>query len=233
MQVRCNLCGGENTVHPGQEMLFCSYCGSALALEDKAGPEHLILPHKRNDKTAVEALGSFFLSRNRARPQEMEAEFSYVPYLVQEDENDRITAIPALESSPLFGPIPFPPTGSYRFFDEKFAENEKIRAIEKTADGVLRILHLPVYLIRYASGKWSGTAMVIGESWQVVTDDLPPERAVSLDMTHILAAFALFVVFLFLGRAVSSWSARLLLLFGVSALGFAVMTLHDKLVKKT
>ncbi len=233
MQVRCSLCGGENNIHPGQEMLFCSYCGSALALKDKAGPEHLILPHKRNDKSAVEALGSFFLSRNRAHPREMEAEFSYVPYLVIEGENERTVTIPALKNSVLFDPIPFPPAGSYRFFDEKFAENEKIQKIEKTEDGVLRILHLPVYLVRYKSGKWSGTAMVIGESWQVVTDDLPPERAVSLDMPRILAAFGLFVVFLFLGRAVSSWSARLFLLFGASAFGFAILSLRDKLVKKT
>jgi len=233
MQVKCSLCGGENNIHPGQEMLFCSYCGSALALKDKTGPEHLILPHKRNDKSAVEALDSFFLSRNRARPQDMDAEFSYVPYLVIEDKNGRTATIPALEKSALFDPIPFPPAGSYRFFDEKFAEKEKIRKIEKTEDGALRILHLPVYLVRYKSGEWDGTAMVIGESWQVITDDLPPERAVSLDMTHILAAFGLFVGFLFLGKSVSSWSARLFLLFGASMFGFAILSLRNKLVKKT
>lgn len=233
MQIKCSLCGGENNVHPGQEMLSCSYCGSALALEEKAGPEHLILPHKHNDKLAEEALGSFFLSRNRARPQEMKTEFSFVPYLVIEDENERTHTIPALKDATAFDPIPYPPAGSYRFFDEKFAENQKVYKIEKTEKDTLRILHLPLYRIHYKSGKWSGMAMVIGESWQVVTEDLPPERAVFLNMTHILAACGLFVVFLFLGKAVSSWTVRLFLLFGASVFGFGIFSLHEKLVKKT
>ena len=70
MKVQCNLCGGENEVHPGQEMLFCEYCGSSLALERNGGPEHLILPHERNDKTAGEALRSLLAEKNMARPKD-------------------------------------------------------------------------------------------------------------------------------------------------------------------
>ena len=63
MRVHCDLCGGDNEIHPGQEMLHCSYCGSSLAIEDDGGTDHLILPHERRDSKAEKALVSLLARR--------------------------------------------------------------------------------------------------------------------------------------------------------------------------
>ncbi|MCD6379785.1 hypothetical protein J7M07_04995, partial [bacterium] len=89
MIVKCKLCGGENRVYPGQKMLKCSYCGSALQVDSSYYPEHLILPHKRNDKTAEDILCSFLLKHNMERPRKLEIKFYFVPYTMIEDENGK------------------------------------------------------------------------------------------------------------------------------------------------
>lgn len=124
MQVKCRHCGGENTVHPGQQMLFCSFCGSALAIERSEAPEHLILPHKRNDRNAEEALRSYLLLKKRARPQVTKTLFAFSPFLLVEDEKgdtDLVAASGTVETS-----IPYPPAGNYRFFEETLADGETI-----------------------------------------------------------------------------------------------------------
>jgi hypothetical protein len=124
MLVKCRHCGGENTVHPGQRMLFCSFCGSALAIERPEAPEHLILPHERNDRNAEEALGSYLLSRKRGKPEVTKRLFGYAPYLLVEDEKGATDLVPA--SDGVETPIPYPPAGNYRFFDESFAGSETV-----------------------------------------------------------------------------------------------------------
>jgi len=119
MQVKCLHCGGENAVHPGQRMLFCSFCGSALAIERTEAPEHLILPHKRNDRNAEEALRSYLVSRKRGRPEVTKTLFAFAPFLLVEDgkgDTDLVAASGRVVSS-----IPYPPAGNYRFFDETLA----------------------------------------------------------------------------------------------------------------
>jgi len=132
MQVKCRHCGGENAVHPGQQMLFCSFCGSALAIERTEAPEHLILPHKRNDRSAEEALRSHLLSKKRGRPEVKKTLFAFAPFLLVENEKGDTDLTPA--SGNVETSIPYPPAGNYRFFDEVIADGETIIPLEGTED---------------------------------------------------------------------------------------------------
>ena len=231
MLVKCSLCGGENEIHPGQKVLFCSYCGSTLALEDNGGPEHLILPHKRNDRNAEETLRSFLLNKSRARPRDVKVNFQYVPFLMIEDDKGRVRTMPALNKSAVPDDLPYPPAGSYRFFDETLADEEKVLPVEKSENGTIKILPLPLYQVSYSAGSAEYEAAVIGESWQVLAGELPPESPVTLNMNNVLAAAGLFVVYLFIGKAAPSWPGRLAILLAASTVGITIYYLHGKLVR--
>ncbi|MCK4236833.1 MAG: hypothetical protein KAX38_06915 [Candidatus Krumholzibacteria bacterium] len=231
MLVKCSLCGGENKIHPGQKMLFCSYCGSALAVEGKEEPEHLILPHKRNDRNAVEALRSFLLFKDSGQLKDVKIDFSYVPFLMTEDEKGQVRTIAAHKQFAVLDALPHPPAGDYRFFDESLADKEKVLPVEKIDDDTVKILHLPLYHVSYSSGGSSYEATVIGESWQVLSEELPPERSATLNAANILAAAGLFLIYLFIGKSASNWAGRFGLLLVSSTIGFALYCLREKVVK--
>jgi hypothetical protein len=232
MQVKCNLCGGENDVHPGQKMLFCAYCGSALALEEQRGPEHLILPHKRSDRQAEEALRSHLLSKNRGQPKDVEINFFFLPFLMLEDETGKAETVQAPGVPAIAGNLAFSPAGNYRFYEEQHAENQKIIPFNDITKGTIRILHLPVYQLTYRMGRQNYEATVIGESWQVLADELPPEGAVQLDAHNVLIAAVLFVSYLLIGKLASGWPARLFILLAAGTVGFVFYKLRSRVVKK-
>ena len=124
MIVSCSLCGGENRVSPGQKMLFCTYCGSALALKKERLPEHLLLPHERSDREAEETLRSFLLSRGRACGDVEEIRFAYVPFILADENQGEMKLVPA--STEPWAAISYPPSGNYRFYEESIADGEKI-----------------------------------------------------------------------------------------------------------
>ncbi len=231
MQVKCNLCGGDNTVHPGQKMLFCAYCGSALTVDERDGPEHLILPHKRNDKRAKEVLCSFLLSKQMPRPKNVKIEFRYIPFTLKESGNSTMKIDPAPGAPAITGTLPHPPAGNYRFFDPSHADGETVVPVEKIETDTVKILHLPVYRLTFtAGGEWNATA--IGESWQVIAGELPAERPAVLNLPGILAAAGLFMVYLVLGNLVSRWPGRLALIMGAAAAGLALFIIREKVVKR-
>lgn len=231
MLVRCGLCGGENTVNPGQEMLACSYCGSALAVEKEAGPEHLILAHTRDDGAAESVLRSFLLERNRRRPVVAGIDFSYVPYATIETDAGETSVAAACASGAPPGGVPYPPAGEYRFFDESNPPAGGILPADRVEAGAIRIVHLPVYRIRYAAGDWKGSAAVVGESWQTIAAVLPPERPRALRLGLLAAAAALFAAYLAIGTFASSALARLALIMAASGIGYALFTIHERATK--
>ncbi len=230
MIVSCNLCGGENKVHPGQKMLFCSFCGSALAIQKERGLEHLILPHERNDRSAGEALRSHLLSKRRGRCETEKTRFAYLPFVLVEEENGRTKIVPA--SKETWASVSYPPSGNYQFFDETLVGNETVVPLsDETVDGE-RLLHLPVYEIFYRSGGFRGKSVVIGGSWQVQVDELPPETGESFDFARAFKAAALFTLFMFIGKLVPGWLARFALTMIVAAAGYAIITIREKVVKR-
>lgn len=212
-------------------MLRCSYCGSSIAVEERSGPDHLILPHKRSDKSAEEALKGYLLSRRRAAPSRPELDFSYVPFLVI-DEKGETRIRPACGSPPLPESPVFPPAGNYRFFDEALASDENVIPAAGVEKGTTMILHLPVYRIGYKAGGWEGEAAVVGESWQVLFSELPPERRAVLRVQNVLAAAALFTIYLFLGKTASSLGGRFGILLAASLGGFLAFSLRRKLMNR-
>jgi hypothetical protein len=231
MLVRCGLCGGENAIKPGQEMLACSYCGSALAIDKAPGPEHLILVHKRDDRAAENVLRSFLMEKNRRRPFKAAVDFSFVPYAMIETGDGEASIAPACASPAPQGGVPYPPAGEYRFFDASGAPSEKIVPADRIDKDAIRIVHLPVYGIRYEAGEWKGTAAVVGESWQVIAAELPPERPRALSLGLFIAAALLFAAYLVIGKFASSALGRLALIMAASSAGYALFTIHEKATK--
>jgi len=228
MLVRCGLCGGENAIKPGQEMLTCSYCGSALAIDTTPGPEHLILIHTRDDRAAESVLRSFLMEKNRRRPVRTAINFSFVPYAMIETGEGEASIAPACESPVPREGVPYPPAGEYRFFDESCATSEKIVPVDRIDKDAIRIIHLPVYGIRYEAGEWKGRAAVFGESWQVIAAELPPERPRAPSVGLFLAATLLFAAYLVIGKFASGALARLALIMAASGGGYALFSLHER-----
>ena len=232
MLVRCSLCGGENEREPGQEMLACSFCGSALALEKPRSPEHLILEHKRDVKAAESVLRSFLLEQERRRPASMTTELSFKPFAMIESGDGEGSIVAAFTSGTLSGGVPYPPAGHYRFFDESSAPAEKIIPVARTEKDTVRILHLPVYTIRYEAGTWKGSAAVIGESWQVIAGALPPPKPRAVNPGLFFAGAGLFIAYLLLGRLASGMLGRLGLITAASVGGFVLYNLHERMSRR-
>jgi hypothetical protein len=233
MRVKCSLCGGDNEIHPGQKMLSCAYCGSSLAIDTTTGPEHLILPHERNDRHAREELRSFLVSRRMPRPKDIKIDFTYAPFIVTEDEEGRTSVISGADKPPAgAGVLPYPPAGCYQFFDEALAGKEKITPASKTEKGVTRILHIPVYHFQYGAAGRTWKASAIGESWQVHAEEFPPEQPSTLNMQNVLIAAGFLVAYLFIGKLGHGWLSRFVITFASAAAGFVLLTLKRKVTEK-
>ena len=236
MRVNCRLCGGENSVHPGQEMLFCSYCGSALTIEEDRGPERLILPHKRSDRNAEEALRSFLAAKGLASPKNVKVSFAYIPYTMLEDDRGRLFGQPGRGVWPEVGPLSIPPAGEYRFFDEELASGEKVFSLDEDEDTVAqaaRILFLPVYRVRYTAAGDKYRALIMGESFYVFADAVPPERPRGISVPNILAAAAMALIFLFIGKLGHSHAARILVISAAALAGWGAFSLRERLVSRS
>jgi hypothetical protein len=231
MIVSCNLCGGENRINPGQEILFCSYCGSSLAIKKERACEHLLFPHKRNDRIAEDTFRSFLLMRRRARCNVEEIRFAYVPFVLAEKKEGEMKLIPA--SKETWATISYPPAGNYRFFDESLSEGETVVSASAAPKNDDRLLHLPLYRISYSAGSWKGTACIVGGSWQVYAYELPPEKPQPLNASYLVIAASLFTIFLFLGKLAPSWPGRFVLSMIAASAGYAFFTIRDRVVKRT
>ncbi len=236
MQVNCRLCGGENSVHPGQEMLFCSYCGSALAIEEDRGAERLILPHERNDRHAEEALRSFLAAKSLALPKDIKLDFAYIPYSMLEDDRGRLFGQPGRGSWPEVGPLSFPPAGEYRFFDESLAGDEKVIPLDENPETLAeatRILFLPVYRVRYRAAGKKYRALIMGESYYVFADSLPPERPRGISIPNILVAVSMALVYLFAGKLGHSAAARTMVIMAAALAGWGIFSLRARMVSRS
>lgn len=213
-------------------MAVCSYCGAALAVDKPPGPEHLILSHKRDNAAAEGALQSFLIEQERRRPAKMATDFSFVPFLLIEEADGKTTVARASRSGAPLGGVPYPPAGDYRFFDESCTGGEKVIPAESIENGTATIVHLPVYSVRYEAGTWRGRAAVIGESWQVIAEKLPPEKPRAVRARIILGAVGLFIAYFMLGKVASNFISRLILIVAASCVGYLLFTLHEKVAKQ-
>ncbi|HMA77353.1 MAG TPA: hypothetical protein VKO43_08595 [Candidatus Krumholzibacteriaceae bacterium] len=227
MQVKCELCGGKNELLPGQKMLKCIYCGSALAVEDKEY-EHLILPHSRDDGTAEDILCSFLLKRGCPAPDDIETEFSYVPFSVIEDESGGTSCIPADGAPRGVGPLADIPAGDYCFFDEKLTSGENLVQAAGRDDRACRMIHLPLYLISFRMGKQRLYAVITGENWHVQMEKVPARRNQSMDIASLIPAAGLFLIYLLAGKLTGSWLARLGLMAAAASVGYSAYRIRDK-----
>ncbi|MCK4538307.1 MAG: hypothetical protein KAV42_05865 [Candidatus Krumholzibacteria bacterium] len=230
MNVQCSLCGGENKIHPGQEMLFCEYCGSSLAVEKQDGPEHLILPHERNDKVAGEALRSLLTEKKLARPKDMKIEFSYIPFVMIENDRGKMQTMPAPGAPSWAMPIPFPPAGNYSFFDEALTSDEKFHPVKETPADAHKTLHLPVYRISYRAVGRKFRALVIGGSLLVLAKGLPHGMPAPLSIPNMIAAGSIFTGLLMAGRFMSGWSSRIGLIIIVSTIAYAIFSIRERVM---
>jgi hypothetical protein len=228
MRVRCSLCGGETSVEPGQEMLVCSYCGAALAVDAPKEPERLILSHKRNDRSAEEALESFLIEKERGRPTKFATTFAFAPFSLIEGSDGKTAIASASRSGVPLGNLPHLPAGNYRFFDESPPAGETVQPVERIDPETKTIVHIPLYSIRYETASGRGKAVVIGGSWHVIADELPSERPRAMNVAILLGAIALFVAYFTLGKLASNLASRLVLIAAASSVGYGLFNLHEK-----
>ena len=95
--------------------------------------------------------------------------------------------------------MPYPPAGAYRFLGA-VEETETVVPADQADPGASRIIHLPVYELRYDADGWHGRAAVIGESWQVVAEELPPERGRRAGLRGGMIALVLFAGYFALAK---------------------------------
>jgi hypothetical protein len=231
MIVRCDLCGGENEIHPGQEILLCGYCGSSLALETRDAPEHLILPHERNDGHAELALRSLLTARKLARPADIKIEFSFVPYAIAGGSDGKARAVPAPGAPSWARPLPFPPAGNYSFFKKDLAGKEKVFDLRSVPEEARQLLHLPLYRIKYRAAGGKYDALVAGESLMTISDKFPPEVPAPASVPNMIAAACLFTVFLLIGRLASGWAARFVFVLLAASAGYVFFSLRERMIR--
>lgn len=227
MLVQCALCGGETRVEPGQKMLACSFCGASLAVEEPAEPEHLILAHARRDDAAGAALTSLLLERGRERPTRLKTEFAYLPFSFVEDEKGEARLAPAARAWRHADAAPYPPAGEYRYFDDS-TPGEKIVPVDKPNPAATKLVHLPVYAIRYEAGSWRGRASIVGESWQVVADELPPARPRRPSKGLVAGAAGLFAGYLFVACLAPNVVARFVLVAAAAGAAYLAHVVRER-----
>ncbi len=227
MIIRCDLCGGNNEILPGQKVVKCCYCGSALAVEEKHS-ERLILPHVRDDRIAEDMLASFLLKRGCPPPRETRTEFSYVPFSVVEDSTGGTSCIPSRGAPAAINPLADIPAGDYSFFDRELASGEKIVSSEGKDSRASREIHIPVYIISFRLEGKRSRAVIIGESWQVQMMKVPARKGKSLEISTLLPAAGLFVVYLLIGKLGGSWPGRLAFITAAASAAWAAYRIREK-----
>lgn len=223
MVVQCNLCGGENRCEPGEKIIICSFCGASLIVaEETRRIENLLLHHVRNDRMAEAALRSHLKEKERRLPGKIEINFSSIPFFMVEGEDSEITLLCAWGNWRHNKSTPYPPAGKYSYLEPDTANNNLL-SDSIPPSGADRILHLPVYSISYEAGDWKGEAEVIGESWQVIAEELPPERVEIADLRFLAWPSVLFAAYYLVARIAPGLLARIL---GVSIAAFLFYCLY-------
>jgi hypothetical protein len=225
--VHCSLCGGENRLEPGEALLACSFCGASLALEQPKDVERLVLTHTRDDRMAEASLRSHLAEKNRRPPTRVEIDFSYVPFSMIEADDGRLTLAPAARVWPARESSPYPPAGKYDFFDEA-AVKERVAPAREIDPRAARVLHLPVYSMKYEAGEWRGRAAVVGESWQIVAEKLPPERPRRAGAGQVVAGAALFAGYFALAKMTPGLFGSLAAVAAAATAGYCVFALRER-----
>jgi hypothetical protein len=208
-------------------MLACSFCGASLALEAPREAERLILSHTRDDKMAEATLRSHLVEKERRRPTRTQTEFSFVPFSMIEADDGGISLAPAACAWRSKESTPYPPAGEYRFLDENTVRETVVPA--DTADPrAMRIIHLPIYQIAYEAAGWRGHAAVVGESWQIVAEELPPAQPRRANMSSVFAAIALFAGYYALARIVPGFAGRLLAVAAAAATLYFMYAIRER-----
>jgi hypothetical protein len=152
-----------------------------------------------------------------------------------EDDRGRLFGHPGRGAWPEIGPLSFPPAGEYRFFDESLAGQEKVIPLDEepeTLARAARILFLPLYRARYrAAGRKFG-ALIMGESYYVFADSVPPERPQAVSVPNIIAALSMAVVYLLVGKLGHSSAARILVIMFAALAGWGAFSIRSRMVSR-
>jgi hypothetical protein len=194
------------------------------------------LPHDRNDRHAQEALRSFLAAKSLASPKDIKLDFAYIPYTMLEDDRGRLFGQPGKGVWPEIGPLTFPPAGEYRFFDPSLAGGEKVFEYDEQPETVAeaaRILYLPVYRVRYRAAGKKFRALIMGESYYVFADSLPPERPAGVSVPNMLVAASMAVAYLFIGQLGHSSAARILVIMAAALAGWGAFSLRTRIAGRS
>jgi hypothetical protein len=153
-----------------------------------------------------------------------------------EDDRGHLFGQPGRRTWPETGPLSFPPAGEYRFFDESLASGEKVFTLDEEPETLAqasRILFLPVYRVRYTAAGGKYRALIMGESYYVFADSLPPERPATASLSNLIAAASMAVVYLFVGKLGHSTAARILVIMAAALAGWGAFSLRSRMVSRS
>ncbi len=206
MKIHCKFCGGSNEIYPDEKVTRCAFCGGTIAVEDNEALRKLILVHTRDNAKALAALQSFALKKRGSPVEGKVTGFYFVPFLRNNTgrtlpsvaENERLKHIKVLQ-----------PYGVFTFLEDVL-KNET--DFEINTDAIARtdyeeapsegIIYIPIYEIRYNTGKGEDTAYIVGETWQVIAESIEEEhdetaiKAVDMRLPALLFAMFLIPVFI-------------------------------------
>jgi hypothetical protein len=208
-------------------MLACSFCGASLALERPKDVERIILSHARDDKAAEASLRSHLAEKRRRRPTRVEIDFSFVPFSTIETDDGRLTLAPAARVWRARESAPYPPAGEYRFLEESAAK-DRVAPPDAIDPRASRVVHLPVYSFAYEAGDWRGRAAVVGESWQVVAEELPPERPRRANAGSVAAGVALFAGYFAIAKLAPGFFGSFAAVAATAAIGYFGFVLYER-----
>ena len=208
-------------------MLACSFCGASLALERPRDVERLILSHTRDDKAAEASLRSHLAQMERRRPTRIDVDFSFVPFSMIETDDGKLTLVPAARVWRARESAPYPPAGEYQFFDES-AANERVAPADGIDPRASLVVHLPVYSFAYEAGDWRGRSAVVGESWQVVAEELPPERPRRANAGSVVAGVALFAGYFAIAKITPGFFGSFAAVAAAAAIGYFGFALYER-----
>jgi len=232
MKISCKFCGGSNDIYPDEKITRCAFCGSTIAIEENETLKELVLTHERDDEKAKAAFESFTLKKTNSTIECERIDFFYIPFA----RNSNGKAVSSIAKDARFKHLRIlHPYGVFTFYKDFMDGTENPTAASSTSvvpadsskppDGVL---YIPIYEIHYRAGQAIGTAYVVGETWQVILDDLPEAGSTRVKPASLKLPVALFLTFMALSFIGKSLVGRLLTVIISGGVTYLILSLKER-----
>ena len=230
MPVACPQCGAPVTAQTETRFYRCAYCSSAFVIQGEQGIDQYTFSHGRDDRFAWSALAEH-LERNRVETalEKGPVEFLFVPYWCFTLDSGANRMVPAMPLAlPELSAVTLP-GGDLRFplTSEEFPPPEVSLAVAErdlTGSSIAGrfLVHLPLYILSYASHGVPFQALVSGADRKVYVRSLPPARGIRIPQSHFMMIGLYVVILVIEGLTIRrmEWRALAFVLTGFASWSF-------------